>query len=325
MQTTRPVRQPARTAPSRRPPPPDEDEYYEDELPAQRRYGKSTNDKLVIAGLVLLGAVVIFVIASKMAASLGKDDYNLALIKQAEQLQAEDRWNDALEHLQKHVKDGSARKQVEDRMREIQTGMADFLRARQQLGAKTVLSKLSRKIKAYNQGKMRALPEDILKLVREMKQKYPGTEATKAAKSKYRAWFAERVPQRASDLLRSSPQLLKDWHDAEARAYEYVKQWKFREARETIEIFLTAREAVLDQADVANYRAKVQKALERTDLQADGIYRARQRVAWNLEKNKRYDQAIKVYQEVIDKFGIDVYQRKAQEEINKLLTKKRGG
>ena len=101
-----------------------------------------------------------------------------------------------------------------------------------------------------------------------------------------------------------------------------MKKWQFRQARETIEVFLSAREAVLDEADLEFYKNKVEEALRRIDLQADGIYRKQQRLAWNLEKKKRWDQAIAAYQQVIDKFGIDAYIRKAQEEINKLKSKK---
>ncbi len=182
-----------------------------------------------------------------------------------------------------------------------------------------LLSRLSREIKSYNQGNRSATPEAILKMVNELKRKFANSEATRSATNHFRAWFTGRVPERASESMRSGGQ---DWQDTEDRSHEYMKEWQCRQARETIENFLTAREAVLDQADIDHYKKGVAQALERIDQVADGIYRARHLIARRLERAGRYDQAIKVYQEVIDKFGIDLYSRKAQEEINKLKRKK---
>ncbi len=185
-----------------------------------------------------------------------------------------------------------------------------------------LLSRLSREIKSYNQGKRSATPEAILKMVNELKRKFANSETTRSATNHFRAWFTGRVPERASESMRSGGQLLRDWEDAEDRSYEYIKEWQCRQARETIESFLTAREAVLDQADLDHYKKKVEQALDRIDLLAEGIYLVRQRIASHLEKHKCYAQAIKVYQQVFDKFGIVLYSRKAQEEIDKLKRKK---
>ena len=62
--------------------------------------------------------------------------------------------------------------------------------------------------------------------------------------------------------------------------------------------------------------------LRAIDQSAEGIYYARERVARELIKNKRYDQAIAVYQEVVEKFGLDQYVRKAQGEIEKIKAMK---
>ncbi|MCZ6787395.1 MAG: hypothetical protein O7E54_09550, partial [Planctomycetota bacterium] len=321
---------PAQAGGRRSAPPRDErnqrEDDWEDELPAARRYGKSGNDMLIIIGSVVLGAVLILVIVANMASGLKKDQHNLDLIETSREMKRRDQWKEALKYLQREVDtQGSAYNEVLKEMRLIESGMDDFYRRRDEEAARTVLSKVSRKIKAYNAGKRSHTPEDILKLVNTLKTKYPATESAKLASARYRAWFAGRVPDRASDVMRSSGQLLRDWQEAEDRSHEYVKKWEFRQARETIEIFLTAREAVLDQADLDKYREKVEQALGRVDSLADGRYRAQQRIAWNLEKKKRFDQAVKVYQEIIDKFGIDLYRRKAQEEINKIKGKRRGG
>jgi pSer/pThr/pTyr-binding forkhead associated (FHA) protein len=319
-----PVSAPSRPArPQQRPQ--DDDDYYDDEEeapPPPRRYGKSTNDKLVTAGLLFVGAVVVFIIASKIAATLERDDYNLGLIERAEQMKSEDQWREALAYLQEHGEpSGSAYYLVQQRMKEIESRMDDFYKQRDEDAAKLVPPKLSRKCKDYNARKQRTQAEDIVKLVDTIKRKYPNTEAAQMAKKKYPAWFAGKVPQRASDLLRSGGRLLKDWQEAEDRSYEYVKEWKFREARETIEVFLTAREAILDASDVEYYKKKVDEALRRIDMRADSIFNARRKIAWDHEKKKRYKEAIAVYREIILKFGIDHYVRKAQDEINKIESK----
>ena len=63
------------------------------------------------------------------------------------------------------------------------------------------------------------------------------------------------------------------------------------------------------------------------DHLAASVYRGRERFARDLVKNKRFDQAIKAYREVIEKFGIDLYLRKAQREISRIedLKKKSKG
>jgi len=52
------------------------------------------------------------------------------------------------------------------------------------------------------------------------------------------------------------------------------------------------------------------------------VYEGRASAARRLVKNKRFDAAIQIFQEVVDKFGIDFYVRKAQAEIQKIATQK---
>jgi hypothetical protein len=311
-------------APARRPgPEPDYDDGYEDERPVQRRYGKSTNDKLIVVGGSLVLLVIVVFVGGKMAASMQKDTYSAALIETARNLKANDQWREALKYLQDNADpERPGYDEVLKEMKLIEGGLDDFYRRRAEEGARKVLSDLSRRIKAYDHGKSSATPEKILALVGKLKKDFASTEATQMAREKYRAWFAGKVPERASDLLAGGGQLLKDWQAAEEASYEYVKKWQFREARETIEVFLTAREAVLDPDELDKYKGKVNERLRAIDLRMDGVYRDRAKIAHKLERNKRYDDAVRVYQEIIDKFGIDSYVRKAQEEINRLKTLK---
>ena len=299
---------------------------YEDErLPARRRYAKSTTDKLVMAGGILLGALIIFVVASKMADMLSEDTYNNNVLKEARTLKARGQWEEAFVYLQKHGDpEGNAYARIEREMEFLKESKQGYYANRAETEARKVLSDLGRKVKAYNQGKQRAQAEDILKLVQTLKTKYPSTPSAKAAMKQYRAWFAGKVPERASDILASGGQLLRDWQETEEKSEEYVKQWRFLEARETIQVFLSAREAVLSGAELEKYRAKVAERLRGIDQMADSNFQGVRRRAWDHEKKKRYDAAIKAYQEVIDKFGIDSYIRRAQAEINKLKAKKPG-
>ena len=107
----------------------------------------------------------------------------------------------------------------------------------------------------------------------------------------------------------------REWQDAEDRASEFMRQWRFREAREAIEVFLTAHEA--------EHKQKATEALQQIALVADAVYRARRVIARDCEKKKFWDGAIRVYQGIIDKFGLDDYARKAQEEINRIKGKRK--
>jgi len=305
----------------------DETEREEEEPRREsRRYPRhSTADRTLMIGLFAVGAIVVIIIVGKVASSMARDDYNLALLVRAEELKARDQWQEALDYLQANADpDGNAYPEVQKRIRQIQSRKDDFYRARAEQAANTLLSKLSRKIKSYHAGKTRGDPAEIFKMVERMKTEFAATTATANARKEFPAWFAGKRPERGINLLRSGSELRKDWDEVVRTSYDYEKEWRFREARETIERFLTQREAVLDADEVEHYRKLTDEKLHRLNLSMDGIYRAQERRSFDLIKKKRYDQAIALFQKVVDKFGIDLYMRKAQAEIQKLKAMKPG-
>ena len=297
---------------------------YEDQRPVRSRY-KKTNTWLILS-LAALGVVVIVIVLGGITGRTTFDEYNAEVIEQANRLVADSRYDEAMAYLQKNGDpNGNGYFKVEQRMHQLREQKEPHERNVKQQAASTVLSKLARRIRAYHAGKQSATPEIILELVERMKTKYPDTQATEDARRMWPAWFAGRVPQRATELLRSSGKLGKDWDAAVARAEQFRKEQLFREARETIERFVTAREAVLDQADLERYQRMRDDQLDKLDRLAESVYRGQEQRARRLLKNKRYDQAIGVYQKIIEKFGIDYYVRRAQAEIDKIEKLKTSG
>jgi hypothetical protein len=133
------------------------------------------------------------------------------------------------------------------------------------------------------------------------------------------------VPESASELLAGGSRLQKDWAAAVERSEKFRRQWMFREAQEAVKQFVTDREALLGAGDLATYEQYRDEELRRIDSLAESIYRGREQEAERLLKNKLYDKAIAVYQEVVEKFGLDTYVRRAQTEIGKIQKLKPGG
>jgi len=315
----------AATQGGRPPPPPPDDTQDEDYLPPSRRYESKKNLPLILS-LSFLGLVVIFIVASKVAFKTQVDEYNMQVIEEANKLVGIGEYDRAVQYLREHGDpDGNAYESVEERIAEIRERKDSYERNSKELAARGVFSDLARKIKAYHAGKQSATPEEILALVEELKTKYPDTEKTADARREWAAWFAGKVPQRASELLAGGGRLDKDWEAAVAAADEFRKEWRFREARETLERFVTAREAVLDPEELERYRELRDRQIQAIDRLAESIYRGREQEANRLLKEKRYDQAIAIYREVIEKFGIDFYMRKAQQEIDAIDKLKTAG
>jgi hypothetical protein len=295
------------------------DEEEGERRPVRRRYGRSPTDWAILIGSVLAGGALIIFLVIKVGGSMQKDTHNETVLRYANRLMEQDKWQEALNYLQKHGDpEGNAYVKVKMRIDDLAARKDAFYAGRAQQLATQIVSKLTRRIRAYDAGVESARPEDILKLVERLKTEFADTEATKQVREMYRAWFAGKVPQRASDFLASGSKLRKDWEETLARAAEYEKDWRFREARETVVRFLTSREAILEAADLEEYRRLRDERLRGIDLKAQGIYYAQERRAGDLAKSKRYDQAIRLYQKVIDNFGIDLYVRKAATEIRKL-------
>ena len=64
-----------------------------------------------------------------------------------------------------------------------------------------------------------------------------------------------------------------------------------------------------------SHRGREKEELHRLDMAAESVYTGQRQKARNFVKNKRYAEAIKIYQKIIDSFGIDSYVRKAQTEL----------
>ena len=310
-----------RTGPGRRAPAaaagraPD-DEFDEEELPPPPK--RITSEVALRWSLALLGTVVIFVIVAAVAKSISRDDYNLEVLAQANNLVNQGRYEEAEKYLQQHGNpDGSGYVEIEKRVQQIQAIKGNYYRNVKERGALKVVSKLGRRIKAYHAGKD-VQPEQILELVEQLKTEYAGTKQAAEARKLWRSWFANRVPRRAVDLLTSGSRKRKDWEEAVERAGAFRKEWRFREARETIDRYITVRESILEAEDLAYYKELRDQQLDIIDHLAASVYEGRASAARRLVKNKRIDAAILIYQEVVDKFGIDFYVRKAQAEIQKL-------
>jgi pSer/pThr/pTyr-binding forkhead associated (FHA) protein len=290
----------------------------EDEGPPPSRYGRDdSTEKLIKWGSFLVGGVLIVLFTSLWINRTTGDPYNEALLEQADRLAAEGRFEEAIAHLENNGDtSGNAYYLVLQRLKELRD-RAPLVRSDQrEQEASRILSRLGLKIRGYHMGKTQTTsPEEILQLVERLKTEYADTEKTELARRQYPLWFKGQVPPRASDIVSSGGKLRKDWKETVARADEYRKAWQFREARETIQAFITTREAILDETDRAYYKAEVERQLGVIDGLADSIYRGRERLCRDLVKNRRYDEAIKRMQEVVEKYGIDLYVRKAQAKI----------
>jgi len=305
---------------------PKAEEDGEERAQRPRRYKKSATDRLLVVGLVVVIGVVILFVAGKVGLLTQRDEYNLGLVKNADKMKSNDQWEEALAYLEANVDpDGNAAPKVYDEINTLRDGVVSFRRNRANEAAATLVSKLTRRIGAYHYGKEKATARGILELCERLKTEYANTEGTKKARELYPAWFAGKVPKRAADLLGAGDQLEIDWNTAQAKALEYQKEWRFREAKETVIRFVSAREPIMSARDLQRYQRELDAKLGAIDLYADGIYRAQERRAGALAKSKSYDQAIAIYRKVIETFGLDIYVRKSQAEIDRLKALKAGG
>jgi hypothetical protein len=255
---------------------------------------------------------------SEQPAGVSRDDYNLEVLAQANKLVNQGRYDEAEKYLRQFGDpDGSGYVDIEKRIRQIRAIQDNYHRGVKEQGALKLVAKLGRRIKAYHAGKD-VQPEQILELVEQLEAEYAGTETAAGARKLWQSWFAGRVPRRAVDLLPTADRKRKDWEEVVERADALCKKWRFREARETIERYLIARKPFFDDEDLAHYKDLCDQQVEIIDRLAASVYEGRASAARRLVENKRFDAAIQVYQEVVDKFGIDFYVRKAQAEIEKI-------
>jgi hypothetical protein len=293
--------------------------FEDDEPPPQRPKAADRHlNTLIIAGVSLLGLTVLYVVANSVETG---DRTNPQLIDNARELVRQARYEEALRYLQDNADpDGANYEAVQKYIVELEATIPSYRRQRQEVLARTVHSDLSRKVRSYHRGAPTATPEEILALVEKLKTEYAGTDQTALARKEFEVWFRGIVPERAITLMGTDAELQREWEATLERATEYQKDWRFREARETVDRFFSTR--VLDEEQLDVFRAERDQRMRAIDQSAESIYYARERVARDLIKNKRYDQAITVWQEVVEKFGIEQYVRKAQAEIEKIKAMK---
>ncbi|MGQ0613799.1 MAG: FHA domain-containing protein [Planctomycetaceae bacterium] len=212
---------------------------------------------------------------------------------------------------------------VQRLLAEIQTNRGAARKVVADRESNRILYELGRDIDGYHWGYPSKTAEGILALVQRLKTEYADTEASRQARKLYPAWFEGRVPERGSETSGGgSPEQRRfetEWRDALRRSREFEQEWRFREARETLERFLSAREAVMtDDATVDTYRRLLKEELSRLDLAAGGRFAMEERRAWEMQKLNKHDDAIAVFRKIIERFGIDQYARRAQEEIGKI-------
>lgn len=286
----------------------------EEEVPS-RRYARRSN-AVVLVSLTSLGLLLIILLSTWG----GGTSNNKTVLARADALVAEGRYGDAIQYMEQYGEPEEADHiMIERRLVQLREQRPAYEKMTREREAHDVLSKASLLIISYNRGHtVESGPDKILPLMKQLREKYAGTEASEAARKEYPAWFAGRVPQSASELLASGGRLRKDWDSAVERSVTYRKEWLFREAKETVERFVTEREAILGAGDLATYEQLRDDELSRIDVFAQSIYRGREAEAERFLKNKRYDDAIAAYRQVVEKFGIDVWVRKAQAEIAKI-------
>jgi len=296
-------------------------EGEEEEVPPQR-YRPKSNMWLLIS----LGPVAVVVIM--LLASLGGDDSNNRRVRaEGDKLADEGRWAEAIQYMEQYGEpDEDDYTIVERRIRELREGKAAHDKNNRELEAKKIYVKAQLLIMSYNRGHVEvSSPDKILPLMKELREKYGDTETAAGAKMEYPAWYAGRVPESAAEMLSSGGRLRKDWDAAVERSEKFRKEWLFREAKEAVVRFVTDREALLGAGDLATYEQLRDEQISKIDSLAESIYRGREAEAERLLKNKRYDEAIAAYQQVVEKFGIDAFVRRAQGEIAKIQKLKTGG
>ncbi|HEX5135791.1 MAG TPA: FHA domain-containing protein [Planctomycetota bacterium] len=303
-------------------PPSDRGEEGDEEEAPPRRYQRKNNALLIgLASAVPILLIILVTIFS------GGGSPNATVRNEANKLVEEGRYGDAIQYMEQYGDPSyDDYKIIDRRLVEVRERRAAYEKNVREEEARKIFAKVQIFILSYNRGHVaESGPDKIHPLMKQLREKYAGTEASEAAKKEYPAWFALKTPQPASELLAGGGRLQKDWEEAVARSMEYRKEWAFREAKETVERFVTEREDILGAGDLATYEQLRDDELNRIDSFAESVYRGREAEAERLVRAKRYDDAILVYRKVIEKFGIDAWVRRAQAEIGKIEKLKSGG
>ena len=286
--------------------------------PPRRPDGKTAGEKLLIYGGALLGAVLIFALAAHMASRTARDTVNEYVLDEAGKLEANGQWEDAQRYLEQHADpSGNQYGKVLQRIRELEERRPMMERSIREREALQLLSRMANKIANYNRGGS-AEPAEILRMMNQLKAEYAGTEQELDAARTYPEWYAGQIPE--PNVNRTNPlrKLKREWEEACEQAETYRKQEHFREARETLERFVRVRESTLDAFDLEWLDGELEKRIGIIDQLAGTYYSSAERRADDLIKKKRWDQAIALYRQVIDNYGIDKYVRKAKEAIARI-------
>ncbi len=306
-----------------------EAEYaYDDDYDEGSRYRSDDGaEKFLKYGGFTLGVVLILLIVGYYARRASDDPYNVALLEHAEKLIAQGDYPGAIDYLESKVDDsGAGYHNVLRRIEELRDRAPVVAQQEREDEAEILVNRLAMKEKYYHQGKTRTTsPEEILEICEELKTKYADTDAARGAKRHWPGWFAGKVPERAVDYIAGDAKLRRDWDDTVRRADEYRREDRFLQAIETITRFVSVREALMNPGDLARYESFRDQKVRVYERLAESAYYKRDRIARGLVKSRRYDEGVKQFKQVIDRFGMDKYVRKAQAEIAKIkaLKKKR--
>jgi tetratricopeptide (TPR) repeat protein len=299
----------------------------EGEAPPPRRRAGSEADLLLRVGLILVGVLVIIIVANNVASSVVHADEHAEYRKTAERMMAEGHWEQAARYLEQNMDPSkSGYKSTERLLADIYEHIPHYHKQKSNYESRRLYFELSRDIRRYHKGSETVTPDTVRMQVDRMRRQYADTEFGQKARERYPAWFAGKVPERGFEAGPSSDATDQAWSAALRQSKEFENRYMFREAREIIQRFLVTHEAVLTADRLTLYRGREKEELHRLDIAAESVYTGQRQKARNFVKNKRYDEAIKIYKKVIDTFGIDSYVRKAQTELeNVQLLKSQGG
>jgi hypothetical protein len=295
------------------------EEGEEEELPRRR---PKSNLPLMLGVGVPVGIGILVLLINLMAGS----SVNPVVLSRARGLVQEGRYADAIQYAEQNGDNSQNDWVIIERfLTETRELKAHADRNSREQEATRLESKVNNLILSYNRGHPETGPEQILPLVKRLREEFSDTDAAARVRASYPAWYRGVTPERASDVRAGGGRYRKEWDEVVARSEQHRKGQAFREARETVERFVTEREAVLDAEDLATYKQLRDEEVAKLDQLAESVYRGRQSEAEKLLKVKRYDEAIAIYRAIVEKFGIDAYVRQAQAEITRIEGLKKGG
>jgi len=299
---------------------------YEEQPRAPRRSSGRDGDILLKAGLIVVCVLGVLIILNNVAEDLLAPNKHSAFMDHARKLQSQGKYAEAAEYLWANIDESKSGHELAMKLAdEIERLIPAHSAHTATYKSNRLFYELSRNIRAYHAGSDTATPEIILKQVDRMRREFANTELGKRAAIEYSAWFSGRVPERGSDEGGSNA-VQDAWDTAVAQSKDFERSNMFREAGEVVRRFLVQHEAVLSADRTDYYRAQEAAELHRLKLSASSAYTAKRQSARKLIRNKRYDEASKIYTKIIETFGLDEFIRKAKSELEAIaLMKAQGG